>query len=104
VRHPAQIEGQIFGVNGIIAAMTENRKMLLVNIADGKSATISPLPEILGEGLFGGQPCGQFAGITFDQGQLFIAGGDAHVWRLPWESVKGTLDWPIAQPAYKARP
>ena len=79
-------------------AMAEDRKLLLVNIADGKSVSASPLPEILGEGFLSGQSRGEFAGVALDQGELFIVGADAHVWRLPLDSVKGALSWPIAQP------
>jgi hypothetical protein len=78
--------------------MAENREMLLVRIADGKSVRFSPLPEILGEGFFSGEPRGEFAGVSLDQGELFIVGADKHVWRLSLRSVLGALDWPVAQP------
>ena len=76
-------------------AMAEDRQMLVVNVADGKSVSFSPLPETFGEGLFSERSRGEFVGIFLDEGELFIAGADAHVWRLPFASIKGTLDWPV---------
>ena len=70
--------------------------MLLVRIADGKSVSFSPLPGVLGE--FGDclfwRVCRHFP----RSGELFIVGADKKVWRLPLDSVMGTLDWPVAQP------
>jgi hypothetical protein len=98
VRHPARICRRFLAADGIFAAMAEDREMLLVRIADGKSVPFAPLPRILGEGFNAGQPRGEFAGISLDEGELFIVGADKHVWRLPLRSVMGTLDWPVAQP------
>jgi len=97
VQHPTNIEGHFLAADGILVAMAEDRQMLLVNIADGKSVSSSPLPAILGKGFFSGQPRGEFTGVSLDQGELFIVGADAHVWRLPFGSAKGTLEWPIAK-------
>ena len=97
VQHPTNVEGHFLVVDGIVVAMAEDRQMLLVRTADGKSVSFSPLPAILGEGFFSDQPRGEFAGVSLDQGELFIVGADAHVWRLPFGSVKGALEWPIAK-------
>jgi len=98
VRHPTKLEGRFLAAEGNIVAMAEDRKMLLVSIADAKSVSFPPLPRILGTGFFSDHPRGEFAGVSLDKGELFIVGADAHVWHLPLESIKGTLNWPVAQP------
>jgi len=79
VQHPQAIRGCFLAADGLLVAMAEDRRMLLVRIADGKSVSFSPLPD---------KNRGEFAGVVLDQGQLFIVGADAHVWRLPFDSVK----------------
>ncbi len=103
VRHPTEIDGHFLAADGILVAIAEDRKMLVVNVADGKSVSFSPLPEVLGEGFFSDRSRGEFAGVFLDEGELFIAGADAHVWRLPFASIRGALDWPIATPPKRIR-
>jgi outer membrane protein assembly factor BamB len=94
--HPQAIQGCFVVADGLSAAIAADRRMLLVRIADGKSVAFSPIPAVLGKTSTNGEPRGEFAGIFLDDGQLFILGADSNVWRLPFASVKGALDWPIA--------
>lgn len=95
VHHPAEIEGHYLAADGILVAMAEDRKMLAVRIADGKSASFAPLPDLSEKALAAGYG-GFFAGVFLDDGNLFVVGADKHLWRLPFASIKGTLDWPVA--------
>ena len=96
VRHPMEIEGQILAAEGTLVAMAEDRQMLVVRIADGKSVSLSPLRNVFEEGQMDSRSRGEFAGVFLDEGDLFVLGADKHVWRLPFASVKGTLEWPVA--------
>jgi outer membrane protein assembly factor BamB len=87
VQHPSKIQDRFLEVEGVIVAIAEDRKMLLIRTADGTSVSIDPLPTFVR---------GEFGGVSFDEGSLFVSGADARIWRLPFDSVKGALQWPRA--------
>jgi outer membrane protein assembly factor BamB len=94
----ADLGRHIVFTDGLLVSMAEDRQMLVARVADGRSATVSPLPAVSDPSLFFDRSRGEFAGVSLDQGELFITGADAHLWRLPFGSVKGTLEWPAAEP------
>ncbi|MCK4499780.1 PQQ-binding-like beta-propeller repeat protein [Candidatus Babeliales bacterium] len=73
VEHPVQISGAFVLEGNRVIAVTEDCKLLSVNVDTGKSQVFSLLPN---------NDFGEFAGIIQDEEYLFIVGADAHVWRL----------------------
>ena len=97
VHHPTKIDGHFLAVEGTLVAIAEDRQMLVVRGADGKSVSLSPLRNVLKEGQIGSRPRGEFAGVFLDEGELFILGADERSCGVyPFATVKGTLEWPMA--------
>jgi outer membrane protein assembly factor BamB len=80
VEHPTQVCGSFELVDKTVIAVTQDRKIVTVDIDTGQSRVADLLPKM---------DRGEFAGVKRDGDFLFVAGADARVWRLGLEEMIG---------------
>ena len=80
VKHPQLICGSFVRVDDRIIAVGEDRKVLSIEIHNGKPTIHDLLPPA---------DRGEFAGIVKDGDQLYIPGADAHIWKVSISAVLG---------------
>jgi outer membrane protein assembly factor BamB len=81
VEHPMQIGGAFALVRNTVIAVTQDRKLITVDVATGDARVLDLLPT---------KERGEFVGIKRDGDFLFIVGADACVWRLALAEVMGS--------------
>lgn len=78
LEHPSNICGQFAVTQGMALAATQDRQILVVDLADGNLHKVHPMV---------GQSRGEFAGVVIHSGHLFVVGADGQVQRIPLQQL-----------------
>jgi hypothetical protein len=77
-QHPAKLDGRFGVAHDRVFVATQDRQLLSILLSDGQLAFVAHLPKA---------DRGEFAGVTLDNGFLFLAGADATVSRMSLNSL-----------------